>query len=573
MRRAALLTASLFVAACGGGGGSTPHTNPTATPTSSGSQAAYTCPASDSTSSVAQAAAAGEAVRRVPAGRGGAAAQPAPNLLAITYSEASVRQAAGAIAARELSSGASFVRELDHPYAHLVTRIVKVSSGSLAAAEAALRGNPGVLGVGPTGYRRRALSVTTPYFPNDPYFDGFTGSSSPLYESAAIPGEWDKHVERLEYAFGYSQSGNGSSVVNPNALGSSSVKIAIIDTGADSTHPELSSKIVYQKCFITNAEGTSQSTSNFETDPVGHGTDVSGIAAAATGNDLGFSGSGGKAVIYAYRVFPTPDDNCANPSSTDPQCETDTADIASALEDAIAEGVNVISLSLGGDTCTGGVDPDPTEGDAIADALAAKAVVVAAAGNAGTSGVSAPGCDSGVIAVGATGLADGSVNGTGAASGLASNPNEYVASYSNYGSPGKAVNSANAWGIVAPGGDPSSDTDGDDLHWIENIWTSTPYDSNFAGSCKPDYPGISGAIDCRTLIAGTSMSTPNVAGTAALILAVSANYQSPSAMKTLLCDTADDIGDPHEGCGRLDAYRAMATAVGDLAPPGPRAVP
>jgi len=34
-------------------------------------------------------------------------------------------------------------------------------------------------------------------------------------------------------------------------------------------------------------------------------------------------------------------------------------------------------------------------------------------------------------------------------------------------------------------------------------------------------------------------------------------------MKTLLCTTADDISDGKEGCGRLNVYRAMATAVGD----------
>ena len=120
------------------------------------------------------------------------------------------------------------------------------------------------------------------------------------------------HAVQLEHAFGYSVSGNAP-VTNANAVGSSSVKIALIDTGQDTTHPELgTSKVVYQKCFITNPNG-SQSTSNFTTDPWGHGTDVAGIAAAATNNALGFTGAGGLApVIYGYRIFPTPDDNCAS---------------------------------------------------------------------------------------------------------------------------------------------------------------------------------------------------------------------------------------------------------------------
>jgi subtilisin family serine protease len=551
-----------------------PTATPTATPVG---QTAFTCPSSDSSAnSVSRGAVAEsvEATRRTPY-RGGAIA-PASDLLAVTYDAGFARGAMPQIASREQRSGATMVRQFSFSHIGLLTRIVRVQPGQLAAVEGALRAQAGVRSVGRTGYRRSKLSVNGPLLTNDPYFEGF-GSSAPLYESASDPGQWDKHAVRLEYAFEYSQSNNGSNKQSANALGSSSVKIAIIDTGEDPTHPELSSKIAYQKCFITDPSNV-QSSSNFETDPDGHGTDVSGIAAAATGNGLGFAGSGGKAAIYGYRVFPTPDDNCTNDSTDDPQCSADTGDIASSIEDAVAQGVNVISMSLGGDNCTGGTDPDPTEGNAVADAIAANIIVVAASGNSSAAQVSAPGCDTGVIAAGATGLADGSTNGTGNATGSSSAPNEYVASYSNYGSPGKSVNSASAWGIVAPGGDPNGDTDEDDLHWIENIWTSTPYmansgDTSFEGSCNPDFDSTSGTIDCRTLIAGTSMSTPAVAGAAALILAVNGSYQSPAAMKTLLCHTADDISDSHEGCGRLDIYRAMATAIGDSSPPGARNTP
>jgi len=384
------------------------------------------------------------------------------------------------------------------------------------------------------------------------------------------------HAIGLEDALAYSQPNNGSSVAaNAAALGSANVKIAIIDTGEDSTHPELASKIAYQRCFITNPSGT-QSNSDFETDPLGHGTDVAGIAAAASNNAVGFAGAGGKSVIYAYRVFPTPDDSCSSDTSTDAQCGADTNDIATAINDAVAQRVNVISMSLGGSTCGTGSgfaadgDSDPVEGAAVANAIAANIIVVAAAGNGGGSGVASPGCDTGVIAAGATSLADGSANGSGVAGGTAAAPLEYVASYSQYGTT-NVFRSASSWGIVAPGGDPVSDTgDADDLHWIENIWTSTPYqasasDTTFAGECTADYPtgGTAGTIDCRTLIAGTSMSTPHVAGAAALILAVNASYQSPSAMKALLCQTADSVSGT-QGCGRLNVYRAMATALNDM---------
>ncbi len=449
-----------------------------------------------------------------------------------------------------------------------------------------------VRAVGRSGGRRYASSVNAPYFPNDPYFSGFsttvapttgaalpapTFKTEPLVENADVPGQWDMHVMRLEYAFGYSQAANGSNVTNRNALGSAAVKIAIIDTGEDTTHPELNAKISYQRCFITSP-GNVASTSSFTTDPSGHGTDVAGIAGAAIGNGLGFAGSGGNVQLYGYRVFPTPSDSCADPGSSDAQCGAAEQDVASAIVDAVDNNVNVISLSLGGDACLDGADPDGAEGAAIADAIAANVIIVAAAGNGTGPPVEAPACDPGVIAVGATALADGTTNGSAKAGGSPTAPFEYVASYSDYGTPGAAPGSASAWGIVAPGGDPSSGNDADNLHWIENIWTSAPFTANasdmsFAGNCNGDYPARTGTADCRILIAGTSMSTPHVAGAAALILSVNSNYQSPTLMKQLLCATADDIKDPNEGCGRLDVYRAMASALSDASPPGPSPVP
>jgi subtilisin family serine protease len=182
-------------------------------------------------------------------------------------------------------------------------------------------------------------------------------------------------------------------------------------------------------------------------------------------------------------------------------------------------------------------------------------VVVAASGNESKSTVDSPGCDTGVIAVGASSYNDGMPNG----SGFTGASTEYVGSYSNDGSV-NVLRSATSWGIVAPGGDPTS-SDNDNLHWIENIWTSTPFDSTFAGACNID--AFSETNDCRVLIAGTSMATPHVAGAAALILSVNATYQSATAMKQLLCQSADNIGDTRQGCGRVNVYRAMAIATGD----------
>jgi hypothetical protein len=41
----------------------------------------------------------------------------------------------------------------------------------------------------------------------------------------------------------------------------------------------------------------------------------------------------------------------------------------------------------------------------------------------------------------------------------------------------------------------------------------------------------------------------------------------------LLCQTADNISDSHQGCGRLNVYNAMAVAMGDTGTTGPKPIP
>jgi subtilisin family serine protease len=592
--RIAAFSLSVALASCGGGGGGAhPPTSPTSTPTTSPASA-YTCPTVDGQSSVAHVAAfrtPGDATHHAVARF--KRTSPATALLAVTYDASAATRNATAIASNEKSAGATYVQSFAFKHANLTTRVISVPAAKQAAVEAAMRAQSGVKSVGPTGQRRHPSVVTSEYFPNDPYFNGFpaeidAGNSypatyhiGPYEETAIVPGQWDMHAIGLQDAFAYSQSGNGSGITSAGALGSSSVHIAIIDTGEDTTHPELTSKIVRQRCYVTDTNNV-QSTSDITSDPDGHGTDVAGLAGEATNNDFGFTGTGGNVTLYGYRVYPEPDDNCTNDDNNDPQCGADTADIASAIEDAVSNGAQVISMSLGGGNCTtAGVDPDPVEQNAVADAIAAHVVVVAAAGNDGSVGgaaqpLEAPACDSGVIAVGASALDDGQVNGTDTGRGTPASPIEYVAYYSDAGSPGAAPKSSSAWGIVAPGGDPANEgNDNDNLHWIENIWTSTPYmssssDTTYEGNCAEDYPNdtvTSGNVDCRILIAGTSMATPHVAGAAALIISANPTYADPTKMKTLLCTTADDISDPEQGCGRLNVYRAMATALGDPVKP------
>ncbi len=572
-RSRSLLAATLIalLAACGGGGGggSTPPVQPTPTPTQTlAPTSAFTCPTSDTQLAVSRGGSSSSASEtRHGVRKGGAASSTSQ--LAISYRTSAIANPATTLDARVASFGATKLNEFAYPKLGLATRLLHVTPSTIAQVASTLRATPGVVSVSPT-QRLSALAVTHPFEGNDPYFVGASGMPAPLYQNASTGGQWDMHIVQLDYAFGYSQAGNGSGITNANALGSTSVKLAIIDTGEDVTHPELAkASIARTECFITNEAGTAQSTGTFVTDGFGHGTDVTGIAVANANNAYGFVGDGGNVSLMLYRVFPTPDDNCNNESSTDPQCSTDDTDIASAIDDAVANGANVISMSLGGGVCTSaGVDPDPVEGNAVANAIAHNVIVVAASGNAGGQGVDAPACDANVIAAGASGYEDGQANGTNAG---ATTGTEYVTSYTQFGSVSVA-DSATSWGIVAPGGDPSNADDSptapttDYLHWIENIWTSTPFDTNFAGTCTTStiFPG---AGNCRTLIAGTSMATPHIAGAAALILSVNSTYASPTKMFQLLCTTADNISDPHQGCGRLNVYRAMATALSDPNPP------
>ena len=554
---------------------------PAPTPTSTTIASAFACPVTGASQSIGRFAGNAEATRRVAWRRYGSRPAAATTLLAVTYDRSRALASATQIASSERSLGLNLARTYDYAAQNVTLRVVGVPTATLAQTEATLRAQSGVRNVTVTG-ERRYRTTSVPFYTNDPYFQGFAPNFevAPFAMSSAVPGQWDMHAIGLEQAYGYSQAG-GTAAQNAAALGSASIKIAIVDTGEDASHPDLSGKIAYQHCFITGTQTGStpapQSTGNFSTDEDGHGTDVSGIAAATTGNGLGFSGAGGKSVIYAYRVFPTPDDTCASETLSDDQCSADTADIASAINDAVAQGVNIISMSLGGGSCTNGVDSDAVEGAAVTNALAHNVIVVAASGNGGTSSITAPGCISGVIAAGATSLDDGLSTGTSGRytstrTGTTSSANivEYVTSYTQFGIPGANVHSSTAWGIVAPGGDPSSGNDANNLHWIENIWTTTPFvgfagDTNFTGECTNDYPNgtLISNPDCRTLIAGTSMATPHVAGAAALILAVAPQYGTPAMMKQLLCQTADDLSDSRQGCGRLNVYRAMAVAIND----------
>ncbi len=419
--------------------------------------------------------------------------------------------------------------------------IEHVEPGTEDAAVTTLRGKPGVTGVARAIYRH--LETASVYAPNDQYWSHAGTGAPPFYQTDAQGGQWDMHLICVARAWGYSQAAGNTFGVAPGVL-ADNVKIAIIDTGVDTTHPDLAGKVVYQATYVGGFQGNTVHDNN------GHGTNVAGIAAGATNNAFGFVGAGFNAQIMAYRVFADPAPGC-----TGTACETSasTADIDLAINDAVARGAKVISLSLGSapsGTCA--TDPgEAPERTVIANAVNAGVVVVAAAGNESNPKLDCPGGDAGVIAVGASNLTD-----TGIGTAVTG---EHIASYSNYD-----ATSPNAWGVTAPGGDPSGSSDADFYHWIEGMWTSTAADGSSTTACAADIFGESG--NCRILIAGTSQATPHVSGIVALMLGAHPGL-APALVGQYLCSTALNIGDSKQGCGRVDAYRAVARALGDATVP------
>lgn len=96
----------------------------------------------------------------------------------------------------------------------------------------------------------------------------------------------------------YSTSWHHTKIAAPSAWditkGSSSVIIAILDTGVDSSHPDLAGKLVPGWNFYNNNSNTS--------DVYGHGTAVAGTAGAATNNNVGVASVGWNCRIMPLRI-------------------------------------------------------------------------------------------------------------------------------------------------------------------------------------------------------------------------------------------------------------------------------
>jgi len=153
----------------------------------------------------------------------------------------------------------------------------------------------------------------------------------------------------------------------------SGIKVAVVDTGIDARHPDLVAN-------IKGGKSTVLYTTSYNDDN-GHGTHVAGIIAAVN-NQIGVVGVGPKISLYSVKVL---DRNGSGYLS----------DIIEGLDWAIANGIQVVNMSLG---TTSNVR---SFHDAVQRVNSAGIVQVAAAGNDGKA-VNYPAAYPEVIAVSAT---------------------------------------------------------------------------------------------------------------------------------------------------------------------------
>lgn len=165
------------------------------------------------------------------------------------------------------------------------------------------------------------------------------------------------------------------------------VKVAVLDTGIDLTHPDLKDNIAGGINVINPKKSYN--------DDNGHGTHVAGIIAAIN-NQIGVVGVAPRAKLYAVKVLG------ANGTGW-------LSDIIDGLGWCVRSGMQVINMSLGSSSS------NTSFAEAIDAVYRAGIVQVAAAGNEGSSQVSYPAAYDQVIAVSAT------------------DSNDQLASFSNYG--------------------------------------------------------------------------------------------------------------------------------------------
>ncbi|HTB50975.1 MAG TPA: S8 family serine peptidase [Solirubrobacteraceae bacterium] len=381
------------------------------------------------------------------------------------------------------------------------------ASAELDSTLAKLRGEKGVVWAVPD-YVAHATSIS---IPDDP---GTTGST---------PGDWKQVQWNFDGTFGVDASQAWANVAADGAPGGSKVIVAVLDTGvAYANRGKYRRSPDFNKYSFVQGYDFIDRTP-YANDHNGHGTFVAGTIAEATNNHYGLTG-----LAYAARIMPV--------RVLDSAGEGDASVIAEGVRFAVNHGARIINLSLEFSSDVGASDiPELIE--ALRYAYRHNVLVVAAAGNEGSTSIPYPARAGHVIAVGAT------------------TEHGCLASYSN---DGRGIT------LVAPGGGPDASLPGDPNCNPELPSGRDIFQMTFTGSS----PRVFGFPDGYE---GTSMATPHVSATAALVIAAHILGRKPTVaqLTTRLTATARKLGGPQDqalyGAGLLDAGAATA-------PGGPGAV-
>ncbi|WP_312866403.1 S8 family peptidase [Streptomyces boluensis] len=275
------------------------------------------------------------------------------------------------------------------------------------------------------------------------------------------------------------------------------VKIAVLDTGVDQTHPDLKGQEIAEKNF---------SGADDAKDRYGHGTHVASIAAGTGAKNSKFKGVAPGAKLLDGKVL-------------DDFGSGDDSGIIAGMEWAVAEGADVVNLSLGGGDTP---EEDPLEA-AVNKFSAEKGTLFAiAAGNEGPDAgtVGSPGSAEAALTVGAV------------------DDKDALAEFSSRGP--RIGDGAVKPDVTAPG--------------VDTTAAAAP------GSVIDEEVGQN--PEGYLTISGTSMATPHVAGAAALLKQRHPDWKQPELKGALTASTvAGKYTAFEQGSGRIAVDRALDQTV------------
>lgn len=293
------------------------------------------------------------------------------------------------------------------------------------------------------------------------------------------------------------------------------VRVAVLDSGVDSEHPDLQSQIADGRSFVS---------SSWDTDTNGHGTFVAGEIAAALNNGTGIAGVGFPVELLIAKIV-------RSDGTISPDAE------ARAIHWAVDRGARVINMSFGGvrDPHDRRIDTySPLEAAAVQYAVSKGVLVVAAVGNA-DSAPSEPWGYAGYPAALPHVVGVSSLNRDGTVPTFSNRDIRYV-------------------DLAAPG---------------EEIFSTLPraLTASTRPGCLPQGYSECGPMEFRRG-EGTSFSAPQVSAAAALLFATDPGLQTDQASNILTRTAADadrDTGclrcyigrDPLTGWGLLDVGSAV----------------